>query len=49
MGMFGYTDAQWDAAKEEIRTSLTSRARDERTMSYTELTGKSPCDTFFAR
>src|SRR5712691_5991374 len=40
MGMFGYTDAQWDAAKEEIRTSLTSRARDERTMSYTELTGK---------
>jgi hypothetical protein len=36
--MYGYTDAQWDAAKEEMRAVLIARARDEKTISYTELT-----------
>lgn len=40
MGLFGYTAAQWDAAKEEMRAVLIDRARNERTVSYTELTGK---------
>ena len=37
MGLFGYTDAQWNAAKEEMRQALIHRAREEDTMSYTEL------------
>ena len=40
MGLFGYTDAQWNAAKEEMRQALIHRAREEDTMSYTELTTK---------
>jgi hypothetical protein len=38
MGIYGYTDAQWDAAKEEMRAVLIARARDEKSISYTELT-----------
>ena len=38
MEIYGYTDAQWDAAKEEMRAVLIARARDEKTISYTELT-----------
>lgn len=40
MGLFGFTDAQWNAAKEEMRQALIDRAREEDTMSYTELTTK---------
>jgi hypothetical protein len=40
MGPFGYTDVQWNAAKEEMRQALILRAREEDTMSYTELTTK---------
>src|SRR5260370_42471392 len=36
--MFDYTDAQWDAAKEEIRALLIGRAvHDEEPISYSEL------------
>ena len=38
MGLYGYSDTQWDAAKEEMRAVLIDRARIERTISYTELT-----------
>lgn len=38
MGLYGYTDAQWNAAKEEMRAVLIAKARDENTISYTELT-----------
>jgi hypothetical protein len=48
MGSYGYTDAQWNAAKEEMRKSLVSRARDEGTMHYTELTTKIPSIHFAA-
>ena len=40
MGLYGYTDAQWDAAKEEMRSVLITRAQIKRMISYTELTGK---------
>jgi hypothetical protein len=40
MGLFGYTEAQWNMAKEEMREALIPRAREENTMSYTELTTK---------
>jgi len=40
MGLFGYRDAQWNAAKEKMRQALIHRAREEDTMSYTELTTK---------
>lgn len=40
MGPFGYSEAQWTAAKEEMRAVLIGRARDERTIPYSELTGK---------
>lgn len=40
MGLYGYTDAQWDAAKEEMRAVLIARAREEGTIPYSELTGK---------
>jgi hypothetical protein len=40
MGLFGYTDAQWNAAKEEMRQAPIYRAREENTMSYIELTTK---------
>jgi hypothetical protein len=40
MGLYGYTDAQWDAAKEEMRAVLIARAKEERTIPYSELTGK---------
>jgi hypothetical protein len=40
MGLFGYTGAQWNAAKEEMRQALIHRAREEDTISYTELTTK---------
>ena len=48
MGLFGYTDAQWNAAKEEMRQALIHTAREEDTMSYTELTTKI-LDTYCAR
>lgn len=53
MGLFGYTDAQWDAAKEEMRAVLIATARTKWTISYTELTEKvhtihfSPDDSAF--
>jgi len=40
MGLYGYTDTQWDAAKEEMRAVLIARAKEERTIPYSELTGK---------
>ncbi len=40
MGLYGYTDAQWDSAKEEMRAVLIAIASEERTISYSELTGK---------
>lgn len=40
MGLYGYTDEQWDTAKKEMRAVLIAGAREERTISYTELTGK---------
>lgn len=40
MGLHGYTDARWDAAEEEMRALLIARAKEERTISYSELTGK---------
>ena len=40
MGLFGYTDAQWNAANEEMRQALIHRAREEDTIWYTELTTK---------
>jgi hypothetical protein len=40
MALYGYTDEQWNAAKEEMRDALIPRAAAEDTMSYTELTTK---------
>lgn len=53
MRIDGYTTALWDAPKKKMRAILIARARDERTISYTELTGKvstircSPDDSAF--
>ena len=38
MGSYGYTDAQWNAAKEEMREVLIAVARDKGKISYTKLT-----------
>ena len=40
MGLYGYTEAQWNAAKEEMREVLIDVARRKGKISYTELTGK---------
>lgn len=40
MAIYGYTEAQWDAAKEEMRAVLIATARTKWTISYTELTEK---------
>lgn len=37
MARFGFTDAQWDAAKEEIRAILLKRVNEQRPIFYSEL------------
>lgn len=37
MNTFGFSAAQWDAAKSEARKAMIQRARREDTLSYTEL------------
>ena len=40
MSLYGYTDEQWNRAKEEMRHALIPRATADDTMSYSELTTK---------
>src|SRR5438270_6474594 len=37
MAKFGFTDAEWNAAKEEIRDILFRRVKEEKTIFYSEL------------